>query len=82
MLKNMLTKLGLIFASLFVLPTSSMAMNIFSNNDLVIIFGDVKDGDDRQLILPLFSVLPSNPIMRTFCLAAVPRTSVAQTSSG
>jgi hypothetical protein len=49
MLKNMLTKLGLIFTLLFVFPTSSIAINIFSNNDLVIIFGDVKDGDDRQL---------------------------------
>jgi hypothetical protein len=35
-----------------------------------------------KMILPLFAVLHSNPIMRTFCLAAVPRTSVAQTSLG
>jgi hypothetical protein len=41
-----------------------------------------KDKQIDKVILPLFSVLPSNPIMRTFCLAAVPRTSVAQTSSG
>jgi hypothetical protein len=36
----------------------------------------------QAVILPLFAVLHSNPIMRTFCLAAVPRTSVAQTSLG
>jgi hypothetical protein len=38
--------------------------------------------DFKKLILPLLSVLHRLPIMRTSCLAAGPRSSVAQTSSG
>jgi hypothetical protein len=49
MIKQTLRKLGLICALALVLPTSSMAINVFSNNDLVILWGDVKDGDERQL---------------------------------
>ena len=40
------------------------------------------DADDRIVTLPLFSALHRLPIMRTSCLAAGPRSSFAQTSSG
>lgn len=49
MLKQTLRKLGLICVLSLFLPTASMAINVFSNNDLVILWGDVKDGDDRKL---------------------------------
>ncbi len=49
MIKNAIRKFSLLCSLIFFLPTSSMAINIFTNSDLVIIYGDVKDGDDRIL---------------------------------
>ena len=49
MIKNAIWKFSLLCSLFFLLPTTSMAINIFTNNDLVILWGDLKDGDDRKL---------------------------------
>jgi hypothetical protein len=49
MIKHVLRKFGLFFVLSLLLPTTSMAISVFSNNDLVILWGEVKDGDERQL---------------------------------